>query len=98
MTEEWVLVDTVAGMLQAEMLRGLLEAQGLDVWLNQEGAADAIAVGVGLIGKVEILVPSHQAAQAEQVLDGYYAGEYEDMKLEGIEEMDETDMEDDEGE
>ena len=39
--EEWVLVDTTAGQLQAEIVRGLLEAQGIQVWLNQAGAAHA---------------------------------------------------------
>jgi hypothetical protein len=79
--EEWVLVDKVQGQVQAELLKGLLEAQGFRVWLNQEGAAHAYAVAVGTLGLVEILVPSSEASQAKQVLEAYYRGDFEDMDL-----------------
>ena len=82
--EEWVLVDTVAGQLQAEVVRGLLEAQGIQVWLNQAGAAHAYAMTVGSMGRVEILVPSSASEQAQQILDEYYEGNLDDMGLQGI--------------
>ena len=78
--EEWVLVDKVQGQLQAEILKGLLEAQGMRVWLNQEGAAHAYAVAIGTLGLVEILVPTSEVKQAEQVLQAYYRGDFEDME------------------
>ncbi len=81
--EEWILVDQVQGQLQAELLRGLLEAQGIRVWLNRQGASRAYAVSVGTLGMVEILVPSSEAGQAKQVLEAYYRGEYRDMDLKG---------------
>jgi hypothetical protein len=83
--EEWVLVDKVEGQLQAEMLRGLLEAQGIMVWVNPQGAARAYAVTIGTLGAVELLVPSSAADQARQVLDAYYRGDFEDMELKGSE-------------
>ncbi|MBN2147612.1 MAG: DUF2007 domain-containing protein [Anaerolineales bacterium] len=76
--EEWVVVDKVAGHLQAEILRGALEAQGVQVWLNQEGAGVAYGLAVGPMGEVEILVPSSQADLALHILSEYYAGELED--------------------
>jgi hypothetical protein len=79
--EEWVLVDRVPGQLQAEILRGLLEAQGITVWLNQEGAAHAYAVSVGTMGLVEILVPTSMVEKARQILDAYYRGDYENMEF-----------------
>ena len=87
--EEWVLVDKVQGQLQAEILGGLLEAQGIMVWLNAQGAAHAYAVGVGTLGAVEILVPSNAAEQARQILDAYYRGEFDDMELSGEENLEE---------
>jgi len=78
--EEWVLVDKVQGQLQAEILKGLLEAQGMRVWLNQEGAAHAYAVAIGTLGLVEILVPTSEVEQAKQVLKAYYRGDFEDME------------------
>jgi hypothetical protein len=79
--EEWILVDKVHGQLQAEIMKGLLEAQGIMVWLNQEGAAHAYAVAVGTLGMVEVLVPTSEVEKARQVLDAYYRGDFEDMEL-----------------
>lgn len=79
--EEWVLVDKVQGQLQADILKGLLEAQGVTVWLNSQGAARAYAVSVGTLGAVELLVPSSAAENARQVLEAYYRGDFEDMDL-----------------
>jgi hypothetical protein len=87
--EEWILVDKVQGQLQAEILGGLLEAQGIMVWLNAQGAAHAYAVGVGILGAVEILVPSSAAEQARQILDAYYRGEFDDMELSGDQNLEE---------
>ncbi len=81
--EEWILVDKVQGQIQAELLRGLLEAQGIRVWLNPQGASRAYAVAVGTLGMVEILVPTNDAEQAKQVLEAYYRGDYDDIELNG---------------
>jgi hypothetical protein len=83
--DEWVLVDKVQGQLQAEILKGFLEAQGIMVWLNQQGAAHAYAVSVGTMGAVELLVPSSAVDQARQLLDAYYRGDFEDIELNGTE-------------
>jgi hypothetical protein len=79
--KKWVLVDKVEGQLQAELLKGLLEAQGIMVWLNQQGASRAYAVAVGTLGMIEILVPDNQAEQAKQVIEAYYHGDYNNMEL-----------------
>ena len=78
--EKWIVLETVSGSFQAEILRGLLEAQGVSVVLSQEGAGrSAYAVTVGPLGAVQILVPAEEVAEARKVLDGYYGGEYEDL-------------------
>jgi hypothetical protein len=79
--EKWELIDEVAGDIQAEMLRGLLEAQGFKVWLSQEGAGRAYGLTLSTLGAVQILVPSDSAAPARQILDDYYAGLYEKENL-----------------
>lgn len=71
---EWVAIETVPGDLQAEILRGLLEAQGIQVYLSQEGAGRAIGLSVGPLGAVEILVPAESRQLALQVLEDYHAG------------------------
>jgi Putative prokaryotic signal transducing protein len=78
--ENWVVLDTVGGSFQAEILRGLLEAQGVPVVLSQEGAGhSAYAVTVGPLGEVQILVPAEQHSDARKILDDYYSGAYEDL-------------------
>jgi hypothetical protein len=73
----WVAIERVPGDLQSEILRGLLEAQGIPVLLSQEGAGRAIGLSVGPLGEVEILVPEPYRQQALQVLADFRAGLFE---------------------
>jgi len=83
--DEWVLIDKIQGQFQAEIIKGLLEAQGIQVWLNSQGAARAYAVTVGTLGAVELLVPSSQADQAREIMEEYNRGDFENMKLDNSE-------------
>ena len=74
--ETWEIVAEVYGEIQAEMLRGLLEAQGIPVTLNQEGAGRAYGLNVGPLGMVQIMVPSHHSLEARQVLEDYQSGKF----------------------
>ena len=74
MDEEIVVVETTSGMMEAEILRGLLEAQGITVWLLQESAGRAIGLSVGPLGQVDLMVPADQAEEAKKILDDYHAG------------------------
>jgi hypothetical protein len=77
--QKWEVVETIAGEFQAELIRGLLEAQGIPVVLSQEGAGHGIfPVTIGKLGKVEVLVPSSYREQALQVIQAYEAGAFED--------------------
>lgn len=76
--QSWEVITTVPGDMYAEILRGLLEAQGIPVVLSQEGIGRSVyAVNVGLFGKVEILVPSAYKEQALQVLKDYESGAFQ---------------------
>jgi hypothetical protein len=44
--QEWVIIEEIQGELQAQLLRGLLESQGIPVKLNQEGAGRAFGLTV----------------------------------------------------
>lgn len=79
--DEWILLDRVQGQLQAEILKGLLEANGIMVWLNQQGASHAYAVSVGTLGAVEVLVPTSSVDQARQILEAYYRGDFENIEF-----------------
>jgi hypothetical protein len=77
--DSWVVAAEVFGELEAEILRGLLEAQEVPVILNQEGAGRAYGINVGPLGMVQILVPESALENARQVLDDYYAGKFEGL-------------------
>jgi len=82
-SDKWVLLDKVNGSFKAEILKGLLEAQGIDTVLSQEGAAHyGYALTVGPMGEVEILVPSRELERARQVMAAYEAGEFESQSEE----------------
>ena len=75
--QQWDVIDSVPGEIQAELLRGLLVSQGIPAYLSQEGLGHfGYVVTVGALGKVDILVPASKVEEARAVLEAYYAGEY----------------------
>jgi hypothetical protein len=81
--EEIVSVDVVSGMIEAEILRGLLEAAGVAVWLSHESAGSAYGLSVGPMGEVEIFVPRRDETTARQVVSAYHAGQGDDEQISG---------------
>jgi hypothetical protein len=74
MNDQDVVVESVSGAIEAEILRGLLESFGLKVTLSQESAGRAIGLSVGPLGRVDLLVPADQAEKARRILADYRAG------------------------
>lgn len=86
--ENWQVIEEVAGDLQAEILRGLLEAQGIQVLLSQEGIAHfAYSLTVGPLSTVQILVPTSQLEAAKVILEDYHLGKFEDTGSDTPEEL-----------
>jgi hypothetical protein len=77
--EQWQVAGEVAGEIEAEILRGMLEAQGIKVWISQEGAGHVFALGVGRLGRVQILVPQEDLVRSKALLEEYYAGQLENQ-------------------
>jgi hypothetical protein len=71
--EKWVAIAEIPGRLRAELLRGLLEAQEIQVYLSQEGAGAVYGLTIGTLGTVQVLVPAADYERAVQVLEEYYA-------------------------
>jgi len=77
--KNWEVLEVVSGDLQAEMLRGLLEAQGIPAILSQESAGRSVfPVTVGKFGEVQILVQSDRLEEARAVLADYNSGQFSD--------------------
>lgn len=71
------VIATVQGEIRAEIIRGLLSAQGIPVTLIQEGAGKAYGLQVGPLGEVQVLVPSSYSSMATRVLEDCEAGLFE---------------------
>ena len=71
------LVWIAHGMLDAEMIRALLESFNIQAKLIQESAGVVYGINFGPLGEVKIYVSELQAAQAKEVLDAYQEGKLE---------------------
>jgi hypothetical protein len=65
---KWERVLVLHDPVQAEILRGMLEANGVIVHLSKEGAAKALGLNVGTMSEIELLVPGEQKNLAQQLL------------------------------
>jgi hypothetical protein len=68
MADQYIVVDTIAGRTEAEILCGFLEARGIKCMISQEAAGWVYGLNVGPLASVDILVPSHQADEAREAL------------------------------
>ena len=71
---KWETVAEVYGDLEAEIIRGLLQAEGIPVTLSKEGAGQAIGLQIGPLGEVQVLVPTDHVDNARGIVDDYFAG------------------------
>ncbi|MEW6568201.1 MAG: DUF2007 domain-containing protein [Chloroflexota bacterium] len=74
MDDEVVTIETVSGMLEAEILRGLLESAGIRVWLSHEAAGTAVGLGVGPLAEVDINVQQQDENLARHIVEEYRSG------------------------
>lgn len=76
--QRWEVVEIVNDSIQAELLRGFLEAQGIKAIISQEGAGHALGLTIGMMGESQILVPSSSKQLALQILGDYHQGLFEE--------------------
>ena len=74
MPGDLVKVETVSGLLEAEILRGLLEAAGVMVELSHEAALSVYSLGVGRMARVDVMVRTEQEDLAREVIQEYRSG------------------------
>jgi hypothetical protein len=78
MSHKLVVVHSTAGQMQANIIKSLLEAEGIPAEIAQEGAGVAFGFTVGALGIADILVPEEYEAQARSVLAAMQSGDLED--------------------
>lgn len=64
----WETVAKTSGLLQAQIMAGRLEAEGIPARAWQEGAGRALGLTVGLLGAGHVVVPDQFAGKARQIL------------------------------
>lgn len=83
MTQSLVVVYTAAGRLEANIVKGMLEAAGIPAELSQESAGAVYGFTVGAMGLVEILVPEPHAEAAKALIEAMRRGELEERGKDG---------------
>jgi len=78
--KEWHVVEEIDNEISAEMMRGFLNAQGIQAELVGGGTMPFTS---GPMVRIQIVVRADDLPRAKQLVADYYAGEYEDMQLEG---------------
>ena len=73
---KWELVTVLQDPIQAEILRGLLEAQGITIHIVREGYQAAMGIANQASVHIELLAPNDQVDEARQILDDYNAGKF----------------------
>jgi len=77
MTRLFKRVWIANGMLDAEMIRALLESFNIQTQVLQESAGVTYGMVFGKMGEVEILVPKKQTKDAMEILEAYNRGDLE---------------------
>ena len=75
---DWVLLKNVYSQAESEIIKGMLEAQEIEVLLAQEGAAKAIGLNVGSLGEIQIHVQSSDIDDAKSLVADFYSGDIEE--------------------
>lgn len=77
MPEEYVLVYTANGRIDAAMIRGFLQSNGFSVITAGESIGEAYGLTITPLGNVDVYVPQSQGERARQVLAAMERGDYE---------------------
>jgi hypothetical protein len=76
--QKWELVEVVSDAIVAEILSGLLEAQGILTNIVREGYQAALGITGQMGVRIEIMAPTDQVEKAKQVIADYHAGKFQE--------------------
>lgn len=65
----WVVVLTIYDPVGAAIAAARLEDQGIPVQTRQEAAGSVLPVGLGILGRIDLLVPEPRAEEALVILE-----------------------------
>ncbi len=68
MNEKWVVVSYPKTPVEASIVKGLLESEGIPVFVQQEAIGKVYGMTLDGLGQIKILVPAERKDDAEQLL------------------------------
>jgi len=71
----WVAVHATSGMVDANIIAGRLETEGIPTRLEYEAAGVIYAVTVDGLGEVKVMVPREHLEKAREILSRSYENE-----------------------
>mgnify|MGYP001599289084 CR=1 FL=1 len=69
MPNDLVSVYIAHGQVEAQLIKSLLEAEGIPTMIAQEGAGAAYGLTVGILGIAEIFVREKDADEAKKLIE-----------------------------
>jgi hypothetical protein len=66
--DPWIVVLSAFDIVQATIARARLEDEAIPCRMRQEGASAALPVSVGILGRIDVLVPESLQERALDVL------------------------------
>jgi len=69
MSNDLVSVYIAHGQVEAQLIKSLLEAEGIPTMIAQEGAGAAYGLTVGILGVAEIFVREKDAEEAKKLIE-----------------------------
>ena len=74
--QKWEFVTSVQDPIFAEILKGLLEAQGIMVHIVREGYQAAYGFANQASVNIELLAPTNQVEEARKIIQDYNEGKF----------------------
>ncbi|MBS4023836.1 MAG: DUF2007 domain-containing protein [Dethiobacter sp.] len=72
--ESWVTVFEASNIDEANIVKGMLEASDIPVFLEREAVGAIYRLSVGPLSEVAVKVPKNNAARASQLLQSTHFG------------------------
>lgn len=72
---DYVTVYVAYDQLEAEMVRGFLEASGIPAMLSQESIGKVLGLASGPLGQIGVLVPAEKSEEARALLESMERGD-----------------------
>ncbi len=67
-TEEQLVTVYIARQMEAQIIKGRLESEGISVLLSYESAGRVYGITVDGLGEVKVMVPRRLAEEAKEIL------------------------------